>query len=110
MLYVYFHLLKRIYIHSFIHSFYSLIKVHKKTGGKSSDALIQRAVVEWTLPHPTSCPKTKKQIVTSYTDSDPKNDLSTTCQHFLIKENVYIYTKNMKKAKLWISLYFNFVR
>ena len=58
-----------------VEGFYILVNVHKKSGGQSNDILVQRAVVDWTLPHPISRPKTMKQIERIYTDGDLKTGL-----------------------------------
>ena len=54
---------------------YILVNVHKKSGCQSNSILLQRALVDWTLPHSISCPKTMKQIARIYTDGDPKTGL-----------------------------------
>ena len=36
---------------SIVEGFYILVHVHKKSGGQSNDILVQRALVDWTLPH-----------------------------------------------------------
>ena len=51
--------------------FYILVNVHKKPGGQSNYILVQRALVDWTLPNLISCPKTTKQTARNYTDGDP---------------------------------------
>ena len=43
---------------AFVEGFYILVNVHEKPGGQSNDILVQRALVDWTLPHATSCRKT----------------------------------------------------
>ena len=58
-----------------VEGFYILLNVHKKSRGQSNDILVQRALVDWTLPHSISCPKTMKQIARIYTDGDPKTGL-----------------------------------
>ena len=57
-----------------VEGFYILVNVYKKSDGQSNDVLVQRALVEWTLPHSISCPNTMKQIARIYTDSDSKTD------------------------------------
>ena len=32
--------------------FYSLVTTHKKSGGQSNDILIQREIVNWSIPDP----------------------------------------------------------
>ena len=34
-----------------VEGFYSLVNVHKKSGGPSHGVLVERAVVDWTLSH-----------------------------------------------------------
>ena len=58
-----------------VEGFYILVNVHKKSGGQSNDILVQRALVDWTLPHSISCPKTMKHIARIYIDVDPKTGL-----------------------------------
>ena len=58
-----------------VEGFYILINVHKKSGGQSKDMLVQRTLVDWTLPYSISCSKTMKLIARIYTDGDPKTDL-----------------------------------
>ena len=58
-----------------VEGFYILVNFHKKSGGQSNDLLVQRVLVDWTLPHSISCLKTMKQIAIIYTDSDPKTSL-----------------------------------
>ena len=55
--------------------FYILVNVHKKSAGQSNDILVQRALIDWTLPHSILCTKTMKQIARIYTDGDPKTGL-----------------------------------
>ena len=43
---------------AFVEGFYILVNVHEKPGGQSNDILVQNALVDWTLPHSISCPKT----------------------------------------------------
>ena len=69
------HRLRRRGCEASVEGFYILLNVHKKSGGQSNDILVQRALVDWTLPHSISCPKTMKQIARIYTDGDPKTGL-----------------------------------
>ena len=41
----------------FAEGFYILVNSHEKPGGQSNDILVQKALVDWTLPHSISCPK-----------------------------------------------------
>ena len=43
---------------AFVEGFYILVNVHEKPSGQSNDILVQRALVDWTLPHSISCQKT----------------------------------------------------
>ena len=85
-----------------VEGFCILVNVHKKSGGQSNDILVQRALVDWTLPHSISCPKSMKQIAKIYTDGNPKTGL--------IKHRLSTFfnkrepnAKNTKEAKLWAS-------
>ena len=51
-----------------VEGFYSVIGAHKKDGGQSNDVLVKRAIVDWSLPNPLSCPKTMQEIG-RFTDS-----------------------------------------
>ena len=42
-----------------VEGFYSLVAAHKKSGGQSNTVLIQRVIVDWSIPEPISCPNTK---------------------------------------------------
>ena len=53
-----------------------VIKVHKMDGGQSNDVLTQRAIVDWSLPNPLSCPRTMEEIGRLYTDGDKKLGIS----------------------------------
>ena len=43
----------------------------KKSGGQSN-ILIQRAIVDWSIPDPIICPKTMTEIGNLYTDGSKK--------------------------------------
>ena len=58
-----------------VEGFYILVNVHKKSGDQSNDILVQRALVDWTLPHSISCPKSMTQIASISTDAEPKTGL-----------------------------------
>ena len=45
-----------------VEGFYSVIKAHAKSGGQSNKVLVERAVVDWALPHPLACPSTIAKI------------------------------------------------
>jgi hypothetical protein len=53
-----------------VEGFYSVIGAHKKDGGQSNDVLVKRAIVDWSLPNPLSCPKTMQEIGRLYTEGD----------------------------------------
>jgi len=53
-----------------VEGFYSLVKAHTKAGGQSNAVLMERAVVDWTLPHPIACPETIDEITKMYIDGD----------------------------------------
>ena len=55
-----------------VEGFYSLVTAHKKSGGQSNDILIQRAIVDWSIPDPITCPKTMTEIANLYTDGNKK--------------------------------------
>ncbi len=52
--------------------FYSVIKAHAKSGGQSNKVLMERAVMDWTLPHPLGCPSTIAEIGELYTSGNKK--------------------------------------
>ena len=58
-----------------VEGFYSVVKVHKKSGGQSNDNLTFRAIVDWNLPHPVSCPNTMKAITKLFIEGDEENGL-----------------------------------
>ena len=58
-----------------VEGFYSLINAHKKSGGQSNDVLVQRAIVDWSLPMPASCPGTMRAIASLYTQGDNSHKL-----------------------------------
>lgn len=41
--------------------FYSVVKAHKQYGGQSNEVLMQRAVVDWSIPEPI-CMETMREI------------------------------------------------
>ena len=58
-----------------VEGFYSLVNVHKKNGGQSNEVLSERAIVDWSLPHPASCPATMRAIAQLYTEGDDSHNL-----------------------------------
>ena len=59
-----------------VEGFYSVISAHKKDGGQSNNILMQRAIVDWSLPNPISCPKTMEEIAQLYTNGDKKRRIA----------------------------------
>lgn len=55
-----------------VEGFYSVIKAHTKSGGQSNKVLMERAVVDWALPHPIACPSTIAEISELYTSGNKK--------------------------------------
>ncbi len=55
-----------------VEGFYSVVTAHKKSGGQGNDVLVQRAVVDWSIPDPIICPKTLTVIANLYTVGDKK--------------------------------------
>ncbi len=55
-----------------VEGFYSVVKAHTKSGGQSNNVLVQRAIVDWTIPDPLSCPNTMREIARLYTDGNKK--------------------------------------
>ena len=58
-----------------VEGFYSLVSAHKKKGGQSNEVLTERAIVDWSLPHPASCPATMRAIAKLYTEGDDSHNL-----------------------------------
>ena len=40
----------------------------------STDALVQRAIVDWNILHPVSCPETIKAVAQLYTEGDERHN------------------------------------
>ena len=59
-----------------VEGFYSVVKAHKKPGGQSNNVLVQRAIVDWAIPDPLSCPNTMREIARLYTDGNKKLGLA----------------------------------
>ncbi len=55
-----------------VEGFYSVVSAHKKYGGQSNSVLVQRAIVDWSIPDPISCPNTMEEIACLYTNGDKK--------------------------------------
>ena len=58
-----------------VEGFYSVVKAHAKSGGQSNKVLMERAVVDWALPNPLSCPQVMLHIGKIYTKGDSKHSL-----------------------------------
>lgn len=58
-----------------VEGFYSVMNLHKKSGNQTNRVLVERSIVDWTLPNPVCCPNTVRSITTLYTDGDPKYKL-----------------------------------
>eukprot|EP00112_Aurelia_sp_Birch-Aquarium-sp1_P010253 Seg2197.10 transcript_id=Seg2197.10/GoldUCD/mRNA.D3Y31 product="hypothetical protein" protein_id=Seg2197.10/GoldUCD/D3Y31 len=54
---------------------YSLDNVHKKNGGQLNEVLSERAIVDWSSPHPASRPATMRAIAQLYTEGDDSHNL-----------------------------------
>ena len=55
-----------------VEGFYSVVAAHKKNGGQGNNVLVQRAIVDWSIPDPISCPETMAEISHLYTEGDKK--------------------------------------
>ena len=53
-----------------VEGFYSLMKAHKRAGGQGNEILVKRAVVDWSIPDPLSCPNTMQEIGELYTEGN----------------------------------------
>ena len=85
-----------------VEGFYSLVNAHKKSGGQSNEVLVHRAMVDWSLPQPVSCPDTMRAIADLYTKGDKSHKLS---KHRLLvfvdaRERASRYLDAMKTARL----------
>ena len=58
-----------------VEGFYSVMNHHKKSGNQTNCVLVERSIVDWTLPNPVCCPNTVRSITTLYTEGDPKYKL-----------------------------------
>jgi len=58
-----------------VEGFYSLVKTHKKNGRQKNKTLTQRAIVDWCLPLPISCPDTVMAITKLYVEGNKDLDL-----------------------------------
>ena len=72
----------------------------------SNEVLVQRAIVDWSIPHPVSCPETIKALLLS---STLKRVKSIICQNIdcLSVETLEREQIAMKLAKLLIELRMN---
>ncbi len=55
-----------------VEGFYSVVAAHKKNGGQGNTVLTERAVVDWCIPDPITCPETMKKIAHLYTEGNKK--------------------------------------
>ena len=55
-----------------VEGFYSVVTAHKKSGGQGNDVLVERAIVDWSIPDPIICPKTMTEIGNLYTVGNKK--------------------------------------
>ena len=58
-----------------VDGFYSVVKSHTKSGGQSNKVLMERAVVDWAIPNPVSCPHVMLEIGKMYTKGNPENNI-----------------------------------
>jgi hypothetical protein len=71
-----------------VEGFYSMVKAHTKSGGQSNNVLVQRAIVDWTIPDPLSCRNTMREIARLYMDGNKSLGLQNTgCQCSLMSVN-----------------------
>ncbi|CAB3988788.1 Hypothetical predicted protein [Paramuricea clavata] len=49
-----------------VEGFYGVVTAHKKSGGQGNDVLVERAIVDWSIPDPIICPKTMTEIGNLY--------------------------------------------
>ena len=80
-----------------VEGFYSVVSAHKKSGGQSNNVLVQRAIIDWTIPDPISCPNTMKEIARLYTDGSKKLGIA---KHRL---PVFFYEHQQAAAKHHVS-------
>ena len=59
-----------------VEGFYSVTAAHKMNGGQGNNVLVQRAIVDWCIPNPISCPNTMAEIAYLYTEGDKKRGLA----------------------------------
>ena len=69
-----------------VEGFYSVVAAHKKKGGQGNTGLIERAVVDWCIPDPITCPETMKKIAHLYTEGDKKLGIARHCSAELFDE------------------------
>ena len=59
-----------------VEGFYSVTAAHKMNGGQGNNVLVQRAIVDWCIPNPISCPNTMAEIAYLYTEGDKKRGMA----------------------------------
>ena len=64
------------YCEAIVEGFYSVIAAHKMNGGQGNNVLVQRAIVDWCISNPISCPNTMAEIAYLYTEGDKKRGLA----------------------------------
>jgi len=78
------------------------VKVHKKNGGQLNSSLCERAIVDWSLPHPIQCPETVQATSKLYIKRDAKHGLKEHRDvHFFDQRQRA--AKNTKQARLLIG-------
>ena len=60
-----------------VEGFYSLVKAHKKNGKQKNSTITERAIVDWCLPLPISCPETIYEITKLYLEGDKEKGLNS---------------------------------
>ena len=60
-----------------VEGFYSVVKNHKQRGHQSNDNHVERAIVDWILPHPIAAPNTMRAISKLYTEGDIEHNLKS---------------------------------
>ena len=73
-----------------VEGFYSVVKSHSKSGGQSNKVLMERAVVDWAIPNPVSCPHVMLEIGNMYTKGNREYNIP--------KHRIPIYFDNRERA------------
>ena len=58
-----------------VEGFYSVVKAHTQQGGQSNKVLMERAVVDWAIPNPISCPQLMVEIGKMFTKGNPEYNI-----------------------------------